>query len=116
MSSTVRGCGFRRRAFAPPRSGGVALSVQSGEVGAGTGGGCRCLGHQAGALGMAFRPRAAHVVPFRPVGVERASEGPPQLANGSDEISPHGRFRRLFRAAASFTPGAGAILEGAALP
>jgi hypothetical protein len=65
---------------------------------------------------MTFRPRAAHVVALRPVGVERAPEGPPQLANGSDEIPPHDRFRRLFRAAGSFTPGAGAILEGAALP
>jgi hypothetical protein len=107
---------FRRRAFACQGKDGVALSAQSGEVGAGSGGGCRCLGHQVGALGMTFRPRAAHVVPFRPVSVESAPERPPQLANGSDEIPPHHRFRRLFRAAASLTPGAGAILEGAALP
>lgn len=117
MSSAVRGCGFGGAPSLPQRTTGVALSAQIGETGAGRGGGCRCLGYHTRVLGMTFRPRAAHVVPFRPVGLERAPKGSPQLANGSHEIPPHDRFllavpRRGFRA----RPQCGRDLEAAALP
>jgi hypothetical protein len=116
MSAAVRGCGFGSAPFAAPRSDSAALSAEISDIDADTGSGCRCPGHQAGALGMAFRPRAAHIVPFRPVGVERAPEGSPELAKGSHEIPPHDRFPLAVPRRGFLYAQCGRDFEGAALP
>ena len=38
-------------------------------------------------LDPTFRARAAHIVQFRPVGAERITDNPPQLANRSREFT-----------------------------
>ncbi len=40
-------------------------------------------------LDPTFRTRAAHIVQFRPVGAERITDKPPQLANRSRKFTAH---------------------------
>ena len=40
-------------------------------------------------LDPTFRARAAHIVQFPPVGAERITDNPPQLANRSREFTAH---------------------------